>query len=788
MQQLKTFILVCLVSMPAFAQWVRTNGPEGISISSLVTINDKIYAGTVTDGLYVSSNNGDTWIPRNTGIESLEVTDIMSYQGYLYVATFGHGVFRSIDEGVTWIPSSNNNNAFIESLVAKDNYLFAGTSSDGVYRSSDFGDTWTQLFSYIGIEAMCVTDTRVFAASYGYTYYSTDNGNNWSSVYTLEGAGVWSFYTSGDTIIVGCVNEIYRSTNGGNTFYQFSLGVPYSITNVYSLTRLGSVLFAGTSYYGVLKSSDLGTSWSIANSGMGPKDVRAVTANSSSLFAGSHYVGVYKSTNMGTEWNKSMEGFPAGSSITSMLFAQGYVFVGTRDGVFRTSDSGNSWIDLPGTNDTINYGTVRGLCEKDGIIYAGVTLQFNSTVYKSTDRGETWVRSGNGLPGNLTFINSLASSGNNIIAATDEGMYYSSDNGDNWYVSGFPVDFVEDMSASDGHVYAIRQFVGIYRSDDDGVNWYLILNAVADHISMAAYNSHVYVGSFFNACIYSPNYGNSWFESYGFPPESAVFGFGTVDDNMVLAGTDVSSSYIYSSTDGGSNFFPYSEGLGPNAVTEFLTASDTFMFAGTDYNGVWRRLQPGVPVELASFKASLVDNKVRLDWKTATETNNKGFEIQRKESESINKNSIWKNIRFVQGFGTTTEYHTYSFTDNENLTGKLEYRLKQIDFNGSYEYSDVVEINVNVHLGFSLEQNYPNPFNPSTRIKYTIPESGSIEKLVLLKVYDVLGNEVATLVNEPQHAGEYEVVFEGRNLSSGVYFYTLRSENYSSTRKLIFLR
>ncbi len=780
MWKFKIFTLVCLLSFSVNAQWNRTSGPEGISIESLAAINGKIYAGTATDGIYVSNDNGISWLAANTGIESQDITDIKYGQGYLFAASFGKGVIRSSDDGQTWLPPSNYNNLFVNSIIVTSTYIFAGTSSDGVYRSSDSGETWTQLFGTYGILSMGSTSDKVFAATYGYTLVSSDNGDNWSYVSSLEGAAPWSFITYGDTVIAGCVNEIYRSNNGGDTFYEYSLGLPYTITNVYSLTLAGTALFAGTSYYGILKSTDFGTTWSISSSGMGPKDVRAVIASSSTLIAGSHYVGVYRSEDLGDTWNKSMNGFPAGSSITSMLFSGRNVYAGTRDGLYRSSDDGSTWTELTGTNDTINYGTVRGLCEKDGIIYAGITFQFISTVYKSTNGGDTWTRSGNGLPSDLTFINAMASSGNNVVAATDAGIYYSSDNGDNWFLSGFPPDFVEDMSASDGHMYAIRQFVGIYRSDDDGVSWYLVLNAVADHISMAAYNSHVYVGSFFEASIYSPNYGYSWYASSGFPPETAVFGFCPLDDNTVLAGTDVTSNYIYESTDGGNYFFPYSEGLGPNAVTEFFRSNESFMFAGTDYNGVWRRPRPGVPVELISFNADIINGRIRLSWQTATELNNSGFEIQRKESQSV-RNSNWSDIGFIKGNGTTSEIHNYSFIDSENLEGKFSYRLKQLDYDGTYGYSDEINVYIDVPQKFSLAQNYPNPFNPSTTINYSISNS----EFVSLKIYNILGKEIAAPVNEKQEAGNYEIVFDGSELASGVYFYQLKAGSNLGIKKML---
>ena len=137
----------------------------------------------------------------------------------------------------------------------------------------------------------------------------------------------------------------------------------------------------------------------------------------------------------------------------------------------------------------------------------------------------------------------------------------------------------------------------------------------------------------------------------------------------------------------------------------------------------------------------------------------------------------WESIGFINGNGTTTEKSFYSFTDQSPVAGKSYYRLKQIDFDGSFEYSNIVEVELTLPIEFSLEQNYPNPFNPYTKIKYTIPNvtlSGVEGSRVALKVYDVLGNEIATLVNEEKPAGNYEVNFDASKFSSGVYFYKLQ--------------
>lgn len=202
---------------------------------------------------------------------------------------------------------------------------------------------------------------------------------------------------------------------------------------------------------------------------------------------------------------------------------------------------------------------------------------------------------------------------------------------------------------------------------------------------------------------------------------------------------------------------------------------DIFMKRGNIYNII--------PVEFTGFTASVTNNKVHLQWRTSTEVNNQGFEIER-ASLSAMPGQGWEKIGFVPGFGTTTEPKSYSFKDIDVMNGLYKYRLKQIDFNGSFEYSDVVEVQINIPDKFVLEQNYPNPFNPSTTIKYQIPNTG----FVTLKIFDVLGNEVATLVNEEKPSGEYEVEFGAEELSGGIYFYVLKTGSFKSVKKMIFLK
>ncbi len=170
------------------------------------------------------------------------------------------------------------------------------------------------------------------------------------------------------------------------------------------------------------------------------------------------------------------------------------------------------------------------------------------------------------------------------------------------------------------------------------------------------------------------------------------------------------------------------------------------------------------PVELQSFSAAVVNGKVNLEWTTATEKNNRGFEIERKSG-----NSDYLAIGFVQGAGTVTTPNHYSFVDRDNTRGLFTYRLKQVDFVGKYTYSNEVTVDVPAASDFVLEQNYPNPFNPSTKINYSVP-NGARVKLIL---YDILGNQVKELSDEFKEAGNYSYILNADGLSSGVYIVRL---------------
>ncbi len=270
---------------------------------------------------------------------------------------------------------------------------------------------------------------------------------------------------------------------------------------------------------------------------------------------------------------------------------------------------------------------------------------------------------------------------------------------------------------------------------------------------------------------------------------------GTTPYNGVLqAGLD----YYYRTFGGGRNRWGDYTGISvdPSDGTSFWLFNQFAMARGTTISGEDGRwstafgkvVDPPFPVELTSFVGEFVDGKVLLVWTTATETNNKGFQVERKKSKD---ESEWTNVGFVEGSGSIDSPRSFSFAD-ENTAGsqKYFYRLKQIDFNGAYEYSQMVEVEIPAPVGFELTQNYPNPFSkgssgsPNTKIAFTLP----VDSNVRLVVYNALGEKVSELINGARKSGYHTVEFNAGNLPSGIYYYRLTAGQFSQTKKMAIVR
>ncbi len=260
----------------------------------------------------------------------------------------------------------------------------------------------------------------------------------------------------------------------------------------------------------------------------------------------------------------------------------------------------------------------------------------------------------------------------------------------------------------------------------------------------------------------------------------------TLSSFVTITGNDLWVAYQATSGPTGVQFFGGADAGPHNANGQFVFFNNvwtTLVGLNPDLTRNWNIraiINFVVPVELSAFTASVDKGEVTLNWETATELNNNGFEVQRKI-----ENSEFQTIAFVKGNGTTSEKQNYTFVDKNISTGTLLYRLKQIDFDGRFEYSHEVEVDI-VPSVYALEQNYPNPFNPSTSIAFSLSSDAS----VVMNVYNLLGQEVATIVNGTMNAGQHSVLFDAVNLNSGLYFYRIDvkgidGSSFSSIKKMM---
>jgi len=516
-----------------------------------------------------------------------------------------------------------------------------------------------------------------------------------------------------------------------------------------------STMYACGLDQGVFKTTDSGVSWTQINNGILNIQVQALAICKNTpqvLYAGTNYgtnEGVYKSTDGGGSWTQVNTGIaePAGGiGIQALMvnpndpnIAYCAVFSGVADavnGLYKTTDGGANWFPIVNGIGAIKNFLCFAMSPTDpNTIYAGssfsvATSTGPSAIYKSTDGGANWVLSSNGLPTDPTEINpvrtlNVSSSNANVVTA---GLF----------------------------VNTVTLLGGFYISTDAGASWVQKNNGLP-----------IVQGKLIRSAAIRPGF-----------------------DNQFYLGLDGTSPIgVYGTTDGGDNWFDFNGGTLLNTYTiralVFNPTGNHTLFAGyasttAGVGGVYEYTFSFVPVELVSFSAEVFSNNVTLSWITATEINNSGFAIERRNAG----NEQWNNIGFVNGNGNSTEIRYYSFTDNSVSVGEYFYRLKQLDYNGNFTYSKEVEITILPVSEYTLKQNYPNPFNPSTKIAFSIPSSS----FVSLKVFDILGNEINTLVNRELTQGSYEVQFSGTNLPSGVYFYNLTSGDFSKTMKMNLLK
>ena len=421
-------------------------------------------------------------------------------------------------------------------------------------------------------------------------------------------------------------------------------------------------------------------------------------------------------------------------------------------------------------------GLVSCLAVSGTNLFAGTGTDLDAPcdggVFLSTNNGTSWTEVNSGLTN--SDVLSLAVGGTNLFAGTWGGVFLSTNNGTSWTAIGLTNSDVFSLAVSGTNLFAGTRGGGVFLSTNNGTSWTAVNSGLTNSfvLSLAVSGMNLFAGTS-GGVFLSTNNGTSW-TAIGLT-NSYVYSLDVSGTNL-FAGT---SGGVFLSTNNGTSWTEVNSGL-TNFDVSSLVVSGTNLFAGTWGGGVWRQpLLEMIPVELISFIATANGKEVTLVWSTATELNNQGFEVQRKFGSND-----FVTIGSVKGNGTTTSPNHYSFVDKLIDVGKYFYRLKQIDFDGTFEYSNEIEVEVRVLDKFTLEQNYPNPFNPVTTIGYVLQEKSNAKVTIL----NSLGEEIAVLVNEEQDKGYHKVEFNGSKLTSGVYFYRLKAGEFISTKKMILLR
>lgn len=574
----------------------------------------------------------------------------------------------------------------------------------------------------------------------------------------------------------------------------------------------------------IYRTTDGGLNWvSVSTTGIRTNLVAVYAKDADNVFVGDigegsdGYVRFYRTTNGGIDWktvdsvfNGSTDGV-GGIKFSDMIPDFGIVLCyGTGDSltVFKTRDGGNNWTKsqiplYPGAGMPFSSLTVI-----DSLFYAFGTVFVSPRINFTSDGGVTWNSNDLGLSLTNPFVRGTTFKSNKMtgIAASNLPLISRTTNGGvNWNViniGGGSGTSVMRWVYGTNTIYVTSQSsiggLAVLKSTDGGLGWSGMSSPLTNsfNIDIKRVGNIVYGYAISGARMLKLVENVETTFDVNLSPQNS--------EKIINSPHCVNASVI---EDGGASGVGETVDFEVRGVNGILHDSGItngngevqFCYTGTiaGIDTIYGTVRSNnhrdtayvlwevpLPVELTSFTSFVNEDDVTLSWVTASEINNSGFEVERSNVKREMSNS-WINVGFVQGSGTNSSPVNYKLTDKNLLPGKYKYRLKQIDFNGNYEYYDLMnEVVIGVPVKFSLQQNYPNPFNPKTIINYSIP----IAQYTILKVYDVLGNEVAALVNEKQDAGNYSVEFDAGRLSSGIYFYKLSTNGFNETKSMILLK
>lgn len=496
--------------------------------------------------------------------------------------------------------------------------------------------------------------------------------------------------------------------------------------------------------------------------------------------------------------------------------------MGGAGSILKTTNAGQDWIVLS-EGDNYHLNSIDFANRNNGI-----AVGYGGRIIHTTNAGENWDLS-TYIPASFEFYSVSYPDSENVWTSGHYGaIYHSSDAGNNWTLQNsgvsIPLRSIYFINADTGWVAGNTGI--ILKTTNGGQNWFQLNTGTTGwlHTIFFLNENYGWAGGSYSTLIKTTDGGLSWQpstvagvqffnsvfflnESVGWLADGASGGeasiYKTTDGGTIWTEqleiqsqsynfNDIyfknenygwavgSGGDIWFSTNGGDDWILTEDDIYNNLESIAHCETDELWIAGS-YELILYSINGEVPVELTLFTAEVLEKEVELNWSTATETNNSGFEILR---FAQNDNDGWNKIGFVPGHGTTTETQHYAFKDNDVKTGKYQFRLKQIDYDGTFEYSQTVEVEIPLVNEFSLSQNYPNPFNPVTKIKYSVPNLSN----VTIKVFDVLGNEIETVVDEEKQVGTYEINWNAVKLPSGVYFCQLKSGSFIQTNKMLLLK
>ncbi|HUI29672.1 MAG TPA: T9SS type A sorting domain-containing protein [Candidatus Acidoferrales bacterium] len=710
-----------------------------------------------------------------------------------------------------WFSTTGSFGSIITCLAISDTDIFVGTQT-GVFLSTNDGLTWTAENSGLPTNfdsgILAVSGDTLFVSEYTDIFRSSNSGSSWNAINFSFTTGASSIAFSGKNIFVGTWGGggIYRSTDNGENWAPINNGIVIDTTapqqSVNVLTICGANLYAGTSWGGVYKSTDNGDTWTAT--GLTKANVLTmIAAPNGSIYAitdftnldGIHVGGnILLSTDAGATWTEIDSGLGSNyaMSLAAVRTTPGGMdlFVGTGSrGVFLSTDNGGSWIQsgLPNTWITALAASsdVTGGTKLIAGDFSGAIMGGSGDVFLTTDNGRNWRTSTVNTPVSALTMSPNGVGGADLYADAAMLFLHSSDNGTSWTATGFPkMAFTPPLAifpSSDGSGGAAI-FVGIdsvFHSTDNGTSWRATADSGLNILtgssisSLAACGTSLFAGLSGNGGIFlSTNYGGSWSPVPGLP-RCDVASFVSCSGNQFVA-TD---SGVYLSTDSGNNWLAVNSGL-KNLDVNALAVIGGNIFAGTNGNGVFRSTNDGANWIAAGLKTLDVCAFAAVDSSLFAGTSTGGVYL------STDMGAHWNPVNS----GLTNSVINALIQNGKNIfagTGSGIWRRPLSEM--------ITSVNERTQLpaSFALFQNYPNPFNPSTTIGYDLPSNS----FVSLKIYDVLGREVETLVNERQAAGSHSVTFNASNLPSGVYFYRLQvidpvrgTGSYTATKKLLLLK